>query len=136
MKNFTVEELVNEIAALDASWNDELIVVIEGVNQNSGMHYPFAIAKDSGYTETIGNNLYLDVVDADAFDYETISNVADFKSTLDGIRQRKVDVESFKQFPVYFCNNMNEAEIEVLGWKNIRKRNNQILITVSNGLMD
>lgn len=136
MKNFTVEELVNEIAALDASWNDKLIVVIEDVNQDSGIHYPFAIAKDSGYTEINNNNLYLDVVDTDAFDYKTISNVADFKRTLDDIRQRKVDVESFKQFHVYFCNNMNEAEIEVLGWKNIRKHNNQILITVSNDLWE
>lgn len=136
MKNFTLEKLVNEIAALDASWNDELIIVIEDVNQNSGVHYPFAIAKDSGYTKINSNNLYLDVVDADAFDYEIIDNVADFKRTLDNIRQYKVDMESFKQFPVYFCNNMNEVETEVFGWKNIRKYNNQILITVSNDLWE
>lgn len=128
----TVLDLINEIEAVNAKWNDKVCIVIEGEN------YLFAIDSESMYTEVLNDKIYFDVVDADSSDDPVIiDSVQDFKTFFEKLQfSKRIPAEKIKSLLVYFnAVELNDDDsIDVQGWETIEKNGNQILITVSSDL--
>lgn len=128
----TVLDLVNEIAACNAKWDDEICIQI------GDDPYKFGIDEASMYTEIIDNKLYLNVVDVDATDDpQIIDSISGLKHFIDKLSNSKhVSIEKIKSLPVHFSAvELNDDDsIDVQGWEKIEKKGNQILITVSEDL--
>lgn len=133
---YTAIDLVNELEKLQAKWNDEICILIEGDP------YKFALDAGSMYTEVLNGRLNIEVVDADVQydkydDTRIIETVQDLKTFF---MDKSISMHfstDIKTLPIYFLAaelNDDDPDIEVFGWKKIQKQNNQILITVSKDL--
>lgn len=132
----TVLDLVNELEALQAKWNDKLIIMIEGDS------YKFSLDAGSMYTELNGG-INIDIIDADAQTSEftqvidTVQDLKTFFMDISNIARSKNPNIDIKTLSIYFLAvelNNDDPDIIVEGWKSVKKTGNQIVITVSKKL--